>query len=165
MIDVGRKPATARTATAVGRIVLQRATLDAIRRGTMKKGDVLAAARLAAVTGAKRTADLIPLCHPLPLEGVDVRIEEERGGREVLSFLRVTVMVKTTAKTGVEMEALTGVCAALLTIYDMCKAVDRTLVIGGIGLVHKRGGRSGVVNRSPRSIQRAMPLVARSDEP
>jgi cyclic pyranopterin phosphate synthase len=163
MIDVGRKPATARTATAVGRIVLQRATLDAIRRGTMKKGDVLAAARLAAVTGAKRTADLIPLCHPLPLTAVQVRIDEEAAG--AYRRLRVTVTARTVARTGVEMEALTGVCAALLTIYDMCKAVDRTLVIGGIGLVHKRGGRSGVVNRSPRSIQRAMPLVARSDEP
>ncbi len=156
MIDVGRKPVTARTATAVGRIALQRTTLHAIRRGTMKKGDVLAAARLAAVMGAKRTADLIPLCHPLPLDGVDVRIEEERGGRDAPCVLRVTVTVKTAAKTGVEMEALTGVCAALLTIYDMSKALDRTMVIGGVGLTGKRGGRSGDVRRAPSAILKAI---------
>ncbi|MEW6324388.1 MAG: cyclic pyranopterin monophosphate synthase MoaC [Nitrospirota bacterium] len=152
MIDVGGKPATRRTAVAVGRIALSPDTLDRIRRGTMAKGDVLAAARLAAVMGAKRTADLIPLCHPLPLDGVDVHIEEERGRRDAQCLLRVTVTVKTTAKTGVEMEALTGVSAALLTIYDMSKGVDRTMVIGGIGLTQKRGGRSGDVRRSPPAI-------------
>jgi len=156
IIDVGNKPSTARTATAVGRIAMQRATLGAIRLGTMKKGDVLAAARLAAIMGAKRTADLIPLCHPLPLDGIDVRIEEERGRRDDRSLLCVTVTVKTTAKTGVEMEALTAVCAALLTIYDMSKAIDRTMAIGGIGLTRKRGGRSGDVRCSPARILRAV---------
>jgi cyclic pyranopterin phosphate synthase len=156
MIDVGNKLSTRRTATAVGRIALQPDTLKMIRQGRMAKGDVLAAARLAAVMAAKRTAEFIPLCHPLPLDGVDVRIAEERGCRDVRSMLRVTVTVKTTAKTGVEMEALTAVCAALLTIYDMSKAVDRTMAIGGVGLTRKRGGRSGDVRRAAAAILKAV---------
>ena len=156
MIDVGRKPATARTATAVGRIAMRPETLKMIRQGRMAKGDVLTTARLAAVMAAKRTAEFIPLCHPLPLDGVDVRIEEERARRDARSLLRATVTVKTTAKTGVEMEALTAVCAALLTIYDMSKAVDRTMVIGGVGLTGKRGGRSGDVRRAPSAILKAI---------
>ncbi|MBI3620792.1 MAG: cyclic pyranopterin monophosphate synthase MoaC [Nitrospirae bacterium] len=156
MIDVGDKPPTARTATAVGRIAMRPVTLERIQRGMMKKGDVLAAARLAAVMGAKRTAEFIPLCHPLPLDGVDVRITEERRPQTTSALLCVTVTVKTTAKTGVEMEALTAVCAALLTIYDMSKAIDRTMAIGGIGLTRKRGGRSGDVRRSPKRILKAI---------
>lgn len=155
MIDVGAKPATARTATAMGLIAMQPKTLEKIRRGTMTKGDVLAAARLAAIMGAKRTAEFIPLCHPLPLDGVDVHIEAERR-RTVRSRLRVTVTVKTTAKTGVEMEALTAVCAALLTIYDMSKAMDHTMAIGGVGLTKKQGGRSGDVHRAPAAILKAI---------
>jgi len=155
MIDVGDKPPTARMATAVGRIAMQRATLDAIRLGTMKKGDVLAAARLAAIMAAKRTSEFIPLCHPLPLDGVEVRIEEE-SRRDASSMLRVTVTAKTTAKTGVEMEALTAVCAALLTIYDMSKGIDKTMAIGGIGLTRKRGGRSGDVRRAPARLLKAV---------
>jgi cyclic pyranopterin phosphate synthase len=156
MIDVGDKPSTTRIATAVGRIAMRPATINKIRQGLMAKGDVLTAARLAAVMGAKRTADLIPLCHPLPLDGVEVRIDEERGGQHARSLLRVTVTAKTTAKTGVEMEALTAVCAALLTIYDMSKAIDRTMAIGGIGLTGKRGGRSGDVRRAPARILKAI---------
>lgn len=155
MIDVGDKPPTARMATAVGRIAMKRATLGAIRLGTMKKGDVLAAARLAAIMAAKRTAEFIPLCHPLPLDGVEVQIAEEPR-RDARSMLCVTVTVKTTAKTGVEMEALTAVCAALLTIYDMSKAIDRTMAIGGVGLTRKRGGRSGDVRRAPARILKAV---------
>jgi cyclic pyranopterin monophosphate synthase len=156
MVDIGDKPPTARTAAAVGRIALQPNTLEAIRQGRMAKGDVLAAARLAAVMAAKRTAEFIPLCHPLPLDGVEVRIEEERGRNGARPLLRVTVTVKTTAKTGVEMEALTAVCAALLTIYDMSKPVDRTMVIGGVGLTRKRGGQSGDVRRTPAALLKAI---------
>jgi cyclic pyranopterin phosphate synthase len=156
MIDVGDKPPTARMATAMGRIAMQPKTLEMIRRGRMAKGEVLTAARLAAVMAAKRTAEFIPLCHPLPLDGVDVRIEEECGRRDAPSMLRVTVTVNTTAKTGVEMEALTAVCAALLTIYDMSKAVDRTMAIGGVGLTRKQGGRSGDVRRAPEAILKAI---------
>lgn len=154
MINVGEKPSTRRTAIAVGRIAIQRKTLDAIRQGRLKKGDVLTAARLAAIMGAKRTADLIPLCHQLPLEGVEVHIEPERHGRGEPRHLRVSVAVTTVAKTGVEMEALAGVSAALLTIYDMCKSIDQMMTLGNIGLIHKRGGRSGNIDRSPETIQR-----------
>ena len=162
MVDVGRKPSTRRMATAVGRIALEPATIQKIRQGAILKGDVLAAARLAAVMGAKRTWEVIPLCHPLPLTGITVRIDEENGSSAKRAtgdsrVLRITVSVRSEAKTGVEMEALTGVCAALLTIYDMCKRIDKTMAIGGIGLIRKRGGRSGDVHRSPMEAYRAMP--------
>lgn len=139
MVDVGGKPVTARTATAKGRVVVAPETLRLIAERGFKKGDVLAVAQLAGIMGAKRTPDLVPLCHPLPLEKVEVRLElvEEPPSVEI------TASCELTGKTGVEMEALTAVAVAALTVYDMCKAVDRTMRIEGIRLVHKAGGRSG----------------------
>src|SRR5579862_4974723 len=140
MVDVGDKPVTARTATAVGAIHLQPTTLERIRAGGIAKGDVLGVARLAGIMGAKRTADLIPLCHPLGLDSVtvDLTANTERG------TIDITATCTTTGRTGVEMEALTAVTVAALTVYDMCKAVDRGMRIGDIRLTHKAGGRSGV---------------------
>ena len=148
MIDVGDKPVTARMATAVGRITLNKQTFAAILSGGTAKGDVLAAAHLAAIMGAKRTAEIIPLCHPLPVSGIDVRIEPDKAEQDAApkgerAAFRVSVTVRTEAKTGVEMEALMGVSAALLTIYDMSKGMDKTMVLDTIQLVEKRGGRSG----------------------
>ena len=139
MVDVGDKPVTARTATAAGAVHLQPATLEQIRAGAIAKGDVLSVARLAGIMGAKRTADLIPLCHPLGLDSVTVNLtaNPERG------TVDITATCKTTGRTGVEMEALTAVTVAALTVYDMCKAVDRGMRIGDIRLTHKAGGRSG----------------------
>ena len=137
MVDVSEKAVTAREAVAEGRIVMLPATLDAVRGGAIKKGDVLAVARLAGIMAAKRTADLIPLCHPLPLSGVEVALAFEDTG------VRVTATARTTHTTGVEMEALTAVTIALLTIYDMAKAVDRGMTIEGVRLLAKSGGRSG----------------------
>lgn len=137
MVDVSEKAVTAREAVAEGRIVMLPATLDAVRGGAIKKGDVLAVARLAGIMAAKRTADLIPLCHPLPLSGVEVALAFEVTG------IRVTATARTTHTTGVEMEALTAVTIALLTIYDMAKAVDRGMTIEGVRLLAKSGGRSG----------------------
>jgi cyclic pyranopterin phosphate synthase len=138
MVDVSDKAATERVATAEGRIRMLPATLALVRRGNAKKGDVLGAARLAGIMAAKRTHELIPLCHPLALSKVTVDIEPVRGG------LSVRATVKVTGKTGVEMEALTAVSVACLTIYDMVKAVERGMKIEGIRLVEKRGGKSGV---------------------
>jgi cyclic pyranopterin monophosphate synthase len=137
MVDVSAKPATAREATATGRITLSAEALAAVRDGTTKKGDVLAVARIAGIMGAKRTADLIPLCHPLPLSGVtlDIAIEE--------TAIQVTATARTTHHTGVEMEAMTAVSVALLTLYDMAKSLDRAMVIEGVRLLAKSGGRSG----------------------
>ena len=137
MVDVGGKPATARVAVASGRIAMNPAALAAIREGTNPKGDVLAAARIAGIMGAKRTADLIPLCHPLGLDAVNVDLELEADG------VRATATASITARTGVEMEAMTAVSVALLTIYDMAKAADKAMVIGEIRLLSKRGGKSG----------------------
>ena len=137
MVDVSDKPATVLQATARGRITIANVALRQIRAGTIAKGDPLQAARLAGIMAAKRTADLIPLCHPLPLSHVDVDIRPNRDGYEIEARAR------TTAQTGVEMEALTAVSVAALTIYDMVKAVDRGMVIGEIHLVAKSGGRSG----------------------
>ena len=141
MVDVGEKPATAREATARGRISMSRQALRLVRAGGLKKGDPLQAARIAGIMAAKRTADLIPLCHPLPLSYIDVRLLPESGG------YAIEATVRTTAQTGVEMEALTAVMGAALTIYDMVKAVDRTMVIGEVTLLEKRGGRSGHFRR------------------
>jgi len=141
MVDVGEKPATRREATATGRLRAGREALNLIREGTAPKGDVLAAARIAAILAAKRTADWIPLCHPLPLSGTDVAIAV---GEDAVD---VTVTVRTTGPTGVEMEALTAVAAGLLTVYDMLKAVDRGMVLGEIRLLQKSGGRSGRYRR------------------
>jgi cyclic pyranopterin phosphate synthase len=137
MVDVGDKPETAREAVARARITVGRTALNAIRAGKIKKGDPLQAARLAGIVAAKRTSDLIPLCHPLPISHVDVEIRREKDGYTIES------RVRTTARTGVEMEALTAASVAALTIYDMLKALDKTMVIGEIFVLEKRGGRSG----------------------
>jgi cyclic pyranopterin phosphate synthase len=139
MVDVSAKSATERTATAEGRVVMSASTLDLVLRGDAKKGDVLGAARIAGIMAAKRTHDLIPLCHPLALSKVAVDIEPDAG----LPGLIVRGMVKVTGPTGVEMEALTAVSVACLTIYDMVKAVERGMRIENIHLVEKRGGKSG----------------------
>jgi len=139
MVDVAEKPVTARTATAKGRVFVAPPTLRLIAERGFAKGDVLAVAQLAGIMGAKRTPDLVPLCHPLPLEKVEVRLELVDEPPSV----EITATCKLTGKTGVEMEALTAVAVAALTVYDMCKAVDRTMRIGDIRLVHKAGGRSG----------------------
>ena len=132
MVDVSGKPVSAREAVARGRISISKAALRLIRAGALKKGDPLQTARLAGVMAAKRTADLIPLCHPLPLTHADVTLTAMRDGYEI------EACVRTTAQTGVEMEALTAVSVAALTIYDMVKAVDKSMVIGEIRLVEKR---------------------------
>ncbi len=138
MVDVGAKPVTDRAATARARVVMLPATLAMIRGGTAKKGDVLGVARLAGIMAAKRTAELIPLCHPLPITAVTVDLEPV--GEDAVE---ITATVKTTGQTGVEMEALTAASVAALTVYDMCKAVDRAMRIEGLRVVAKSGGKSG----------------------
>lgn len=145
MVDVAEKPISVRSALASGSILVEVSTLKAIKENTLKKGDVIPVARLAGIQAAKRTADLIPLCHPLPLSGIDVQVTID----ESLPGLRVEGFVRTTAQTGVEMEALTAVSVALLTIYDMAKAIDRTMVISEIVLREKRGGTKGDFTRGP----------------
>lgn len=142
MVDVGDKPETERLATAKGEIVMRLETLNLIREGAMKKGDVLTVAQIAGITAAKRTSDLIPLCHPLPLDHVTVEFEF----LEELPGIQIVATTKTSSKTGVEMEALTAVSLAALTIYDMAKAVEKTMIIQNIRLVRKTGGLSGDVN-------------------
>jgi cyclic pyranopterin phosphate synthase len=137
MVDVSAKPITAREAVARGRITLSREALRLIRSGALKKGDPLQTARLAGIMAAKRTSELIPLCHPLALSHAEVTLAARRDGYEI------EARVRTTAQTGVEMEALTAVAVAALTIYDMVKAVDKAMIIGEIRLVEKRGGRAG----------------------
>ena len=139
MVDIGAKESSARRAVAAGRIVMQASTLQLIQQGKHKKGDVLGVARVAGIMATKRTADLVPMCHPLALTHVSVDFEVDAGE----SAVECTVTAETTGKTGVEMEALTGVQVALLTIYDMCKAVDRGMVIGDVRLLQKSGGKSG----------------------
>lgn len=139
MVDVGDKPISVRTAVASGAISMALETFKLLQGNNLKKGDVIPVARLAGIQAAKRTADLIPLCHPLPLSGIEVRVSLD----ESLPGCRVEGLVKTTSQTGVEMEALTAVSVALLTIYDMAKAVDRTMVISDIVLREKRGGTTG----------------------
>ena len=137
MVDVGGKRESARSATATGRIAMSAIALTAIREGSGPKGDVLAAARIAGIMGAKKTAELIPLCHPLALDAVTLDFGFEADG------IRATATASLTGKTGVEMEALTAVSIALLTIYDMAKALDKAMVIGDVKLLEKRGGKSG----------------------
>lgn len=139
MVDVGGKAETQRTAIAEGSVRMKPETLETILAGDAKKGDVLGAARIAGIMAAKRTHELIPLCHPLLLTRVSVEIEPDPA----LPGLRVTALARVTGKTGVEMEALTAVSVACLTIYDMAKAVDRGMAIGGVRLVEKTGGKSG----------------------
>ena len=143
MVDVGDKPVTERIAVAKGEVHMTRATFELIRDGNIKKGDVLTVAQIAGIMAAKKTSDLIPLCHPLPLTKVDVDIALE----ESIPGVVITATAKTAGKTGVEMEALTAVSVAALTVYDMAKAAEKTMRIQNIRLVEKRGGRSGdVVN-------------------
>src|SRR5499426_3750812 len=137
MVDVGDKPTTAREARAAGEITMSAAALRLIRSGKVAKGDPLQAARLAGIMAAKQTSSLIPLCHPLPLSNVQVELIPVARGYEI------EARVRTTAQTGVEMEALTAVAVAALTIYDMVKAVDKTMIIGDIRLMFKSGGKSG----------------------
>ncbi len=141
MVDVGGKPNSERLAIASGEVVMKKATLDLIRAGAMKKGDVLTVAQIAGIAAAKRTADLIPLCHPLPITHIDVTLALD----DSLPGVTITATVKTTGKTGVEMEALTAVSVAALTVYDMAKAAEKTMRIQNIRLVEKHGGRSGIV--------------------
>jgi cyclic pyranopterin phosphate synthase len=143
MVDVSRKPDTERVAVAAGEVRMKPETLALIRAGNLKKGDVLAVAQLAGVMAAKRTSELIPLCHPLPLTHVEVSCEL----KEALPGVAITATVRTTGKTGVEMEALTAVSVAALTVYDMAKAAEKTMHITNVRLLEKHGGLSGdVVN-------------------
>jgi cyclic pyranopterin phosphate synthase len=143
MVDVSDKAATERVATAQGSVIMQPATFALIKQGGVKKGDVLSVARLAGIMGAKKTPDLIPLCHPLALTSVqvDLMLNEARNAVDI------TATCKLTGKTGVEMEALTAVSVAALTVYDMCKAVDKSMQIADIRLTHKSGGKSGTYER------------------
>ncbi|MDR2892713.1 MAG: cyclic pyranopterin monophosphate synthase MoaC [Deltaproteobacteria bacterium] len=156
MVDVSGKAATFRTARAEGRILVSPQVLETIKAGRMSKGDVLTVAQLAGIMGAKRTPDLIPLCHPLPLSNCRLLLELEENpicaaGADCDSLtvhaIRAVCEVKTTNQTGVEMEALTGVSVALLTVYDMCKGLDKSLEITGIRLLEKTGGKSGDFSR------------------
>ena len=143
MVDVGAKPVTERVCVARGEVRMSAETLRLIAEGRTPKGDVLATARIAGIQAAKRTDQWIPLAHPLPLDSVEVRLEPDAAGSRV----RVEAWVRAHARTGVEMEALVAVSAAALTLYDMCKAVDRGMTLGAIRLAHKRGGKSGVWTR------------------
>ncbi|HJT80822.1 MAG TPA: cyclic pyranopterin monophosphate synthase MoaC [Chthoniobacterales bacterium] len=144
MVDVSAKPSSARSAVASGKISLSEETIDLIERNAVGKGNVLATARIAGIQAAKKTADLIPLCHPLPLSNVEVDIVLQTNQAEV------TCTARTVAQTGVEMEALTGVSVALLTIYDMCKAVDKQMVISEVRLVEKRKEEPQIPTDPPR---------------
>ena len=143
MVNVGEKPESLRSAVAAGRVLLNRQTFDLIKSGGMKKGDVLTVAQIAGIMGAKRTADLIPMCHPIPISGVnlELHLDEARCSVEILA------VVSCTSRTGVEMEALTAVSAAALTVYDMCKAVQRDMLITDIRLLQKSGGIHGDYER------------------
>ncbi|NUO62106.1 MAG: cyclic pyranopterin monophosphate synthase MoaC [Gemmatimonadaceae bacterium] len=139
MVDVSSKPETARMARATGTIRMERATLDAILANGLAKGDVIAVARVAGVLAAKKTAELIPLCHPLPLTDVQIELVPE----DDLPGLRATATTRTFGRTGVEIEAISAVCVTLVTVYDMAKAIDKTMLISDVCLLEKRGGRSG----------------------
>ena len=143
MVDVGEKDISRRTAVAGGRVLVNKETFSRIRSGGMKKGDVLTVAQIAGIMGAKRTADLVPMCHPIPLTGIDLdlRLDEERLSVDI------TASVSCGGRTGVEMEALTAVSAAALTVYDMCKAVQKDMVIADIRLLRKTGGVHGAFSR------------------
>ncbi len=142
MVDVSAKPETHRTATARVRVMMLPATLAVVMAGTARKGDVLGAARIAGIMAAKRTAELIPLCHPLPISAVTLDLKPGDGAVEIAATVR------TTGRTGVEMEALTAASIAALTVYDMCKAIDRGMQIDGLRVVHKDGGKSGAFSQA-----------------
>ena len=148
MVDVSRKEETVREATARGRVLMRPETLALIRGGELKKGDVLAVAQVAAVMASKRTSDLIPLCHPLPVTAVELGFELD----ESASAVEIWGTARIVGKTGVEMEALTAVSVAALTIYDMCKSADKDMVIDHVRLVHKVGGKSGDYRRAGESF-------------
>ncbi|NLO25839.1 MAG: cyclic pyranopterin monophosphate synthase MoaC [Clostridiales bacterium] len=139
MVNVGDKNITDRRAVAMGRVYMKPGTLELVEKGGIKKGDVLAVAQVAGIMGAKKTADIIPMCHPLNINGIDIAFETNRH----LLAVEIRAEVGVAAKTGVEMEALTAVSVAALAIYDMCKAVDKEMIIGDIQLLEKAGGRSG----------------------
>lgn len=141
MVDVGAKPDTERVAVARGRITMRPATLALIQAGNIKKGDVLTVAQIAGIQAAKRTHELIPMCHPLLLSHIQVELSP--GAEAEQAWVEIEASVRTTGKTGVEMEALTAASVAALTVYDMCKAVERGMRITNLHLVHKRGGKSG----------------------
>ena len=145
MVDVSDKDVTQRIATAKATVHMQPATLRLIKEGQIKKGDVLAVAQVAGIMGAKKTCEIIPMCHPLSLTGIDISFDEnlQPDAKSGLCSITITATVKVTGKTGVEMEALTAVSVAALTIYDMCKAVDKGMCFKNIGLVSKSGGKSG----------------------
>ncbi|MBT3923737.1 MAG: cyclic pyranopterin monophosphate synthase MoaC [Nitrospina sp.] len=149
MVDVSDKENTSRKAVATGEIHMQPETLRLIEEGQIKKGDVLAVAQVAGIMGAKRTHELIPMCHPLLLTGVDIsfQINQEPDSETGLCSITVNATVKVSGQTGVEMEALTAVSMTVLTIYDMCKAVDRGMYFSEIGLLHKSGGKSGTFDK------------------
>jgi cyclic pyranopterin phosphate synthase len=155
MVDVSGKGSTDRVATAQGRILMQPATLEQIQRGRIAKGDVLAVAQVAGVMGAKRTPDLIPMCHPLLITSVDITFKEDpQPDADGRCSILITATAKTTGQTGVEMEAMTAVSVAALTIYDMCKAVDKGMTVGEICLLSKDGGKSGPYMRTERQPAR-----------
>ncbi len=155
MVDVTEKSTTSRMAVASGRVYMLPATLEKIQQGKIAKGDVLAVAQVAGIMGAKRTPDIIPMCHPLLLTGVDIHFEEhEEPNEEGLCSVTITAAVKVAGQTGVEMEALTAVSIAALTVYDMCKAIDKGMYFSGIGLVSKSGGKSGsFVRKQPLGVK------------
>lgn len=155
MVDVGAKAQTERVATAQAKVYLQPETLEKIQRGKIAKGDVLAVAQVAGVMGAKKTPDLIPMCHPLLVTSVDISFKEEsQPDREGRCSITVSATAKTTGQTGIEMEAMTAVSVAALTIYDMCKAIDRGMSFSDVWLVSKSGGKSGSYNREDRPPRR-----------
>jgi cyclic pyranopterin phosphate synthase len=159
MVDVSQKSDTDRTAVAQGTVFMLPATFDRIRAGQIKKGDVLGVAQVAGIMGAKRTPDIIPMCHPLLLTGVDIAFTEHpEPNADGQSAITVTATVKVRGQTGVEMEALTAVSIALLTIYDMCKAIDKGMTFGDVGLLKKTGGKSGTfiapVRERPVGVER-----------
>ena len=149
MVDVGEKDSTERIAIASGQVYLQPNTMNLIKQRNIKKGDVLAVAQVAGIMGAKKTSDVIPMCHPLLLTNVDITFDSNSKPDSItgLCCIEVKATVKVTGQTGVEMEALTAVSIAALTIYDMCKAVDREMFFTNIGLIQKSGGKSGTFNR------------------
>ena len=149
MVDVSDKSVTERIATAQGRVYMQPETLRLIEEGQIKKGDVLAVAQVAGIMGAKKTSDVIPMCHPLSLTSVDISFEQnfDTDSKNGLCYIKITATAKVTGKTGVEMEALTAVSIAALTIYDMCKAVDKGMFFNQIGLTYKAGGKTGTFSQ------------------
>ena len=156
MVDITQKPVTTRMATAIGKIYLKPATLEKVLAGEVVKGNVLSVAQVAGIMAAKRVPELIPLCHPLPISGVEIEFKEDTNTDvNGLCHIAVTATVKTTASTGVEMEALTAVCGAALTIYDMCKSNDRDMSIGEVMLISKSGGESGNYRRKKRRADEA----------